>query len=301
MDPSGRPRLGFVGTGAVATTLSRALVSAGYAVVAIHGRDRRRAENLVQTLAGAQVAERRQDVADGSDLVVLAVPDDAIASVSESIAWNPGRAVVHCNGAASCGLLQNAAVAGAEIGVFHPLQSFANPEQATDRLRGCAFRIEASGERLRNWLEEMALALGGHPLTFTADPTLYHVSAVLASNYLVTLLDLASTLWPKLGVTREEGLQALLPLVRGTVENVAQIGIPAALTGPIARGDVGTVTHHLAALREVAPLILPVYKQLGLRAVEVALAKGTIGPGEAVRLTRVLSETDEAGGGTACG
>jgi predicted short-subunit dehydrogenase-like oxidoreductase (DUF2520 family) len=112
-------------------------------------------------------------------------------------------------------------------------------------------------------------------------------------------------LWPELGATPQDGLQALLPLVRGTIENVERLGIPAALTGPIARGDAGTVGHHLDCLRKVAPHVVPVYKELGLRAVQVALAKGTIDRSQARRLEEMLSGADAPagmeGGGAGCG
>jgi predicted short-subunit dehydrogenase-like oxidoreductase (DUF2520 family) len=303
MDPSSRPSLGFIGTGVVAATLSQAFDAAGYRVAAVHGRDRHRAETLAQALLRTQVAVTRQDVADTADVVFLTVPDDAIASVAASIAWRPGQAVVHCNGAASIELLRAATDAGADAGVFHPLQSFASVEQARRLLSGSAFRIEASSDRLQHTLEDMARELGGRPFALGADPTLYHVSAVLASNYLVTLLDLASGLWPEFGVGREEGLKALLPLVRGTIENVERLGIPAALTGPIARGDEGTVAHHLDTLGQVAPHIVPVYKELALHAVQVALAKGSIDRARAQRLEDVLAAagTEKSEGGARCG
>ncbi len=302
MGRSSRPSLGFIGTGVVATALSQALETAGYRVTAVHGRDRRHAEKLARGLSGTQVAASRQDVVDAADVVLLAVPDDVIARVAESVSWHSGRAVVHCNGAASLELLRAATDAGADVGVFHPLQSFASAEQARRLMPGSAFRIEASSDRLRRMLEDMARALGGRPFALGADPTLYHVSAVLASNYLVTLLDLASGLWPELGATREEGLEALLPLVRGTIENVERLGIPAALTGPIARGDEGTVEHHLDALRRVAPYAVPVYKELALRTVRVALAKGSIDRAQAQRLEGILAAagTTKNEGGAEC-
>jgi predicted short-subunit dehydrogenase-like oxidoreductase (DUF2520 family) len=130
------------------------------------------------------------------------------------------------------------------------------------------------------------------------------VSAVLASNYLVALLDLAASLWAEWGATPEDGLRALLPLVRGTIENIDALGIPAALTGPIARGDAGTVERHFAALRTLAPHVMPVYKELGLRTVSVALAKGTIDSKQARRLEEALRSADalagESEGGAGC-
>jgi len=304
MDRSGRPRLGFIGTGVVATALARGLADAGYLIAAVHGRNDRRAQALAAKLPGAMLAPSCQDVVDAADIVFLAVSDDAIASVAASVRWRPGCAAVHCNGAASLDVLRAAADDGAEVGVLHPLQSFANADQARRLMRGSCFRVEASSERLQALLEEMASAVGGRPFVLGADPTLYHVSAVLASNYLVALLDLAASLWAEWGATPEDGLRALLPLVRGTIENIDALGIPAALTGPIARGDAGTVERHLAALRTLAPHVMPVYKELGLRTVSVALAKGSIDSKQAHRLEEALRSADalsgESEGGAGC-
>ena len=304
MDRSRRPRLGFIGTGVVAAALARGLADAGYPIAAVHGRNTRRAHVLAATLPGAILAPSCQDVVDAADLVFLAVSDDAIASVAASVRWRPGCAAVHCNGAASLDVLRTATDGGAEVGVLHPLQSFANADQAGRLMRGSCFRVEASSERLRALLEEMASAVGGCPFVLGADPTLYHVSAVLASNYLVALLDLAAGLWVEWGATPEDGLRALLPLVRGTIENIDALGIPAALTGPIARGDAGTVKRHIEALRTLAPHVMPVYKELGLRAVSVALAKGTIDSKQAHRLEEALASPDvlsgETEGGAGC-
>lgn len=298
MGSPSRPSLGFIGTGVVATALSQALAGAEYPVVAIHGRSKARTEALARALPRATAAPSRQTVVDVADLVFLAVPDDAIESVAASVHWRRGVAAIHCNGAASLDLLRAASEAGAEVGVLHPLQSFASPGQARRLMPGSAFRVEASSRELESTLEQMAIAVGGRPFVLGADPTLYHVSAVLVSNYLVTLLDQASALWPALGATREDGLHALLPLVRGTIENVEQLGTPAALTGPISRGDIGTVAHHLDVLGEVAPHLVPVYKELALRTVSVALAKGTIDRDQARRLEKMLSK--ESGGGVVC-
>jgi predicted short-subunit dehydrogenase-like oxidoreductase (DUF2520 family) len=292
MDRSGRPRLGFIGIGVVATALARGLADAGYPIAAVHGRNARRAQALAASLPGASLAPSSQDVVDAADVIFLTVSDDAVASVATSVRWRAGCAAVHCNGAASLDLLRAATDDGAEVGVLHPLQSFAHADQAQRLMRGSCFRVEASSKRLQALLEEMASAVGGRPFVLGADPTLYHVSAVLASNYLVALLDLAASLWTEWGATPEDGLRALLPLVRGTIENIEALGIPAALTGPIARGDAGTVERHLTALRALAPHAVPVYKELALRTVSVALAKGTIHSEQARRLEETLSSAD---------
>jgi predicted short-subunit dehydrogenase-like oxidoreductase (DUF2520 family) len=271
-----RPTLGFIGTGVVGTALAGALAYSGYKVIAVFNRDRTSSDSLVSRLPGAQSVDSAQQVADLAELTFLTVSDDAIASVAESINWKANQAVVHCNGASSMALLQSAQNQGAAVGTMHPLQSFANVAQARKNIPGSAFAIEASNEELAVVLNSMVVALDGIPLTLQGSKVLYHASAVIASNYLVTLLNLASGLWQHLGISQDEGLKALLPLVRGTVENLEAVGLPDALTGPIARGDVGTVERHLAALADVAPEILSVYKELARHAIPIALAKGVI-------------------------
>jgi predicted short-subunit dehydrogenase-like oxidoreductase (DUF2520 family) len=287
---SSHPTLGFVGTGVVGTALAEALAQGGYPVVAVTSRSRASSEALASRLPDAQPVTSPQHVADLADITFLTVSDDAIASVAQSIRWSPRNSVVHCNGAASIELLRTAQDQGAAVGAMHPLQSFANVDQARKNIPGSAFAVNASSEALRASLEAMVRALGGVALFLRGSKVLYHVSAVIASNYLVTLLHLASGLWRHLGISQAEGLKALLPLVRGTVENLEAVGLPKALTGPIARGDVGTVARHLAALHEVAPEILPMYKELARQAIPIALDKGTIDASAADRLRAALDE-----------
>ena len=249
----------------------------------------------MSAIRGARAAETPQQVADAADLVFLTVPDDAIAAVAASIDWRRGSGAVHCSGAASIDLLEPARAAGARAGVFHPLQTFATAEQAERNLPGSAFGVEASSDDLLGTLRAMAEALGGTPLVIFGEKAIYHASAAIASNYLVTLLDVASGLWESLGSTREAGLEALLPLVRGTVENLEAVGLPAALTGPIARGDLGTIERHLAALGRVAPDSVPVYKELARRAIPIARAKGGLTEEAAERLLEILERRDEGG------
>jgi predicted short-subunit dehydrogenase-like oxidoreductase (DUF2520 family) len=304
-----RPRLGFVGAGVVGTALAKAFARAGYPVVAVTSRSAERRIALADSLPDAHAVETPQEVADAVDLVFLTVPDDSIEPLCGSITWASANAIeppagsitrasaraVHCSGATSLDVLEHAKAQGANVGVFHPLQTFANAAQAERNLPGSTFGIEASSDELLGTLREMAASLGGTPLTLSGDRAIYHVSAVVASNYLVALLDVASSLWELLGLPREEGLKALLPLVRGTIENLGSVGLPNALTGPIARGDVGTVERHLSALRQGAPDVLPVYKELARRAIPIARAKGGLGEEAADRLQAILDRTDGGG------
>jgi predicted short-subunit dehydrogenase-like oxidoreductase (DUF2520 family) len=290
-----RPRLGFIGAGVVGTALAKAFARAGYPVVAVTSRSAERRIALADSLPDAHAVETAQEVADAVDLVFLTVPDDAIELVAVSIEWRPGQNAVHSSGVASTDILEAASAQGAAVGVLHPLQTFATASQAEANIPGSPFGIEASSEELLAILREMVESLGGTPLVLSGDKAIYHASAVVASNYLVALLDVASGLWEVLGLSRERGLKALLPLVRGTIENLESVGLPDALTGPIARGDVGTVERHLSALREVAPDVLPVYKELARRAIPIARAKGGLSEEAAGRLLAILDRTDRGG------
>jgi predicted short-subunit dehydrogenase-like oxidoreductase (DUF2520 family) len=271
-----RPTLGFIGIGVVGTALATALHDVGYPIAAVCSRRPDQAVRLATSLPSAHAVERPQDVVDRCDVVFLTVSDDAIRPVCESLSWNAQTSVVHCNGASSIDLLAHAAAGGSATGVLHPLQSFPTPEQAAANIPGSPFGIEASDERFLETLRRIASDLGGTAFVVRGDKAIYHASAVIASNYLVTLLDLAAGLWEKLGLTKDEGLHALLPLVHGTVENLERVGLPDALTGPIARGDVGTIGHHLDVLARVAPDVVPVYKELARRTIPIAMEKKTI-------------------------
>ena len=213
--------------------------------------------------------------------------------VAGSPTWATDHAVVHCSGTASTDILSHASERGAAVGVFHPLQTLASPEQAKANLPGSAFGLEASTDELREILEEMALALGGTPLLLAGDKSIYHASAVIASNYLVTLLSLASSLWEEFGLSQDEGLRALLPLVRGTLTNLETVGLPDALTGPIARGDLGTIDRHLETLGRVAPELVPAYKELARQTIPIARAKGSLDEATAERLSQSLDRPQD--------
>jgi predicted short-subunit dehydrogenase-like oxidoreductase (DUF2520 family) len=199
--------------------------------------------------------------------------------------------VVHCSGSDSLDILEPARQAGAEVGGFHPLQTFASVDQAIANLPGSFFALEGEGSVLET-LKGMAGSLGGRWAVLKAgDKVLYHAAAVMACNYLVTLTKLATDLWQTFEVSPQEATQALLPLIKGTVSNLEKVGLPHCLTGPIARGDLGTIRKHLAALEERAPGVLPAYRELGLQTIPVALGKGRIDRERAEELRRLLSKS----------
>jgi len=211
---------------------------------------------------------------DDADLIIIAVPDDAIAPAARSLAWHKGHCVIHCSGATEVSALASAADQGAAIGGFHPLQSFTDTEAAMQTLPGCTVGIEAE-EPLLGVLTGMAEALGCHPIRLpTGARALYHASGSFASSFVVGLLNDALTLWSAFGVDGDEAFRALLPLTKGTVAALETNGPIRSLAGPIARADVGTVERHIAALRAHAPALLPTYLDLARRSLPIAEAKG---------------------------
>lgn len=281
--------IGFIGAGRSGTALATALARAGYPVSSIASRTLDHAQTLAKGLRGAAAYPSLQQVSDRCDIVFLTVPDDAIASVCRSIDWRPETQVVHCSGAHSLEPLEHAGEGGAAMGAFHPLQSLPAGEYNPDVFRDVSFAIEASTDALKENLSQMAHDLGGTSIEVKgSDKPLYHASAAMASNYLVALLGDASKLWESFGVSRNNGLQALLPLVKGTMDNLQGIGFPDALTGPIARGDAETVRIHLQALKASQPDIIESYATMGKRTVALGLEKGTLSEDAAQAIRELL-------------
>ncbi len=283
------PKLGFIGAGTVGTALAIKLNSRDYPVVAVASRSQASAGNLAERVKGCSAVSSSQDVADAAELVFITTPDDAIASVAAQVDWHRGQGVVHCCGAESTDILAPARKSGARTGAFHPLQIFASVEKALENIPGSTVAIEAEPPLLET-LKDIATALGGQWIELKAgDRVVYHASAVVACNYLVTLEKLATDLWQTFNVPRQQAVQALLPLIRGTIRNIETVGIPDCLTGPIARGDIGTVKKHLDALEKAAPDLLSTYRELGLKTIPVALDKGKIDEQRAKELEAVLT------------
>lgn len=287
-------RIGFVGAGRTGTALAVALSAAGYDIAAVASQSETSAHALARRIPGATQLDA-QGVVAVSDLIFLTVPDDAVAPLAASLSWPAGTSVVHCSGAYGPELLAAAQQGGAAPGAFHPLQTFADRD-SSPALDGCTFAIEAGGPLLTT-LSDMARELGGRPLQLQAGQrALYHASASMASNYLVTLLASAAGLWTNFGTTPEDALTALLPLVKSTLENVERLGPQRALTGPIARGDSGTIGRHLAALAAEAPAMMGVYREMGLSTIPIALEKATLTPTAAQTIERLLDQTSPGNG-----
>jgi len=282
-------RTGFIGAGTTATALAVRLSQKGCPVVAVSSRTLSSAQKLAGLVPNCQVCRTSQKLADTAELVFITTPDDVIAQVCGEVQWHAGQSIVHCSGAHFVDILEPAKKLGAAVGSFHPLQTFADVDQAVENLPGSTFALEAE-EPLLSTLKELTLLLNGNWVELKpGDKVLYHAAAVFACNYLVTLVKLALDLWLDFGVSSKEATRALLPLLKGTINNIDSIGLPDCLTGPVARGDSGTIERHLSALETRSPSLLTTYKELGLQTIPIALAKGQVNEQKAEEMRALLS------------
>jgi predicted short-subunit dehydrogenase-like oxidoreductase (DUF2520 family) len=293
--PAKKFTLGFIGAGRVGTGLATGFARAGHDVVAVASRSLASAQALARRVSGAR-AGAPQEVADLADLVFITVPDDAIETVVSSVRWRAGCACVHCSGAADLDTLEKAVADGALAGGFHPLHMFGEPGESPDALSGCAVAL-AGPEALVEKLERLARSLGARPLRLPeGGRALYHAAANFSGAFVIALMQETIALWKKLGIAEGDALAALLPLLRGTVDNVERLGAPGGLGSAVARGDVGTIRRHLEVLAREAPGSLELYRLLSLRTVPLALAKGTLKPEAAKEIETLLKSQEDSGG-----
>jgi predicted short-subunit dehydrogenase-like oxidoreductase (DUF2520 family) len=288
-----RPTIGFIGAGVTGTALAFQLWQQGYRIVAVNSRSLSSSDRLAATVKNCHVCRTAQEVADRSQSVFITTPDDIIADIAESLTWRTGQTVIHCSGVHSTDILEPAHKYGAYVCCLHPLQTFASIEEAINNISGSTFALEGDSSAL-DIARDMAKAMNGNVISLKAgDKVLYHAAAVTLSNYLVTLMKTAADLWQSFGIPQEEAVQALLPLLKGTVNNIERVGIPGCLTGPIARGDVETIRKHVAAMENTHPESLSVYRVLGLNTLPIALAKGRINLETAEEIRAILEKRDE--------
>lgn len=277
---SGPPGTAILGAGRMGQGIGLGLARAGWDVTLL-ARTARAVPPPLRLVAGPPSG----DVVRGAPLLVVATPDDQIGAAAEALGATggvgPGHVALHLSGLLDRAALAPLAGTGAALGSFHPLQTVANPVQAPARLRGAFAGIEGEPRAMAAG-REIAGALGmtAVPVDPAAKP-LYHAGAVFSANYTTALAGVARRLAVEAGVAADVAARMYLPLVAGAAGNLAELGIAAALTGPIRRGDLGTIRAHLTAL---PPDLRPLYRMLGLAALELAREAGLAdGPAGAVR------------------
>jgi predicted short-subunit dehydrogenase-like oxidoreductase (DUF2520 family) len=283
------PVIGIVGAGAVGTALGVALTRAGWPIQAVASRDPARRERFRKLVEGARGFAEATALVEEVELIIIAVPDDAIAEVAGGLRMYSGQAMVHTSGLLGADVLAPAMAAGTQIGSFHPLVAFADTERAVEALHGATIAIEGD-DQLATLLARMAEVLGAVPVRLAPGAkAAYHAAAVLAAGGFVALLDAIAELGRVAGLDEAGALAIYSPLIEQTLANARALGIRQALTGPMTRGDRGTLDAHLAALREHAPDVVDLYTAAAEREIALAEARGALTPEAADSLRSSLA------------
>lgn len=286
--------LSIIGPGRVGTAIGVLAARAGLKVAAIGGRKTSSAGKSAKAIGRGCKATDAATAAGMADLVLLTVNDDAIEPLcrrlAEARAFRRGATVAHCSGLHGSNILEPAKkLCRGHIGSFHPFETFPTVRAAIGKLAGAYCFVEGDKPATKAF-KKLAVALKCKVVPLpNADKTLYHASAVLACNYLAALLDASILLAGKAGVRPKVAHAALGPLVHATVDNVLSMGPARALTGPIARGDAGTVARHVRAIRRHARALENLYAVLGQWTVGLARRKGTLGRAAAAKIARLLT------------
>ncbi len=285
-------RIGIVGAGRAGTALGAALAAAGHRVTAASGRSAASLDRIRRLLPGAQ-ALAPPEVAARADLLIITVPDDALAAVVAELAASgslrAGQLVAHTSGAHGIGVLAPAVAVGARPLALHPAMTLSGAPLPP----GVVFGVTVppgpgpGPADLRAFAERLVADLGGSIEWVPEERrALYHAALAHGANHLVTLVNEALDRLCDAGVRHPQRM--LDPLLRAALENTLRVG-DAALTGPVSRGDAGTVAAHLAALSAVAPESVPLYAALARRTADRAIASGLLPAAAAAPLLAVLA------------
>lgn len=271
-------RFVIIGGGRVGTAVGYLLQQGGEEVAAVACRSEKSLHNVEKFLPHTCLTTDVVKAARQGNVVLITTPDDLIADVcvtlSSAGALKKGDYVVHMSGALGLEVLEPAEEMGARTASVHPLQTFADVKGAVKKIPGSVFAVTARDSRTREWAEELVRRLGGEPVFLEErHKILYHLGAVVASNLLVALEHAAELVYQEIGMEGEKALQALFPLIEGTVENLRRLGTERALTGPVARGDIGVLRRHLEKLDEEGrEQLMRVYVSLSRYALDLAEA-----------------------------
>ncbi len=274
--------------------LGNALRAAGHAVVGASGISEETLERIATLLPGVPVLEV-PDVVARADVVLLTVPDDALAGLVEGLAalgvWRPGQIVVHAAGRYGTGVLAPAAAAGAIPIALHPAMTFTGTSLDIARLAGCPMAVTAPAPVLPI-AQALVLEIGGEPVVLAEEARAgYHAAVCHGANHLVTLVAQAERLLERLGVDRPGML--LAPVLSAALDGAVRGG-EAGLTGPVVRGDLGTVSEHLRVVAALAAQderlvdVLPTYVALARATVQRSLVLGRLTTAQAQALLDVL-------------
>lgn len=289
------PGFAIIGCGRLGINLAVFLYKNGFEPKSYASRTTASAEKAKALVGTGRVYQNPEKATRAAELVFITPPDEAIASVCQAIAEKDGfgksSTVFHLSGALSSDILVSAKESGAATGSIHPLQSFVPyKEGQRSPFKGINMSIEGENQAIAVG-QKIVNALGANSFIIpTWAKILYHVSAVVASNYLVTLEDFAITLLEQTGIERNRAYEILEPLICGTLKNIKERGTINALTGPVARGDHTIVERHLKDIDQKMPAFSELYRTLGRYTLKIASRRGDMSYQTHQLLNRLFKE-----------
>ena len=280
----------IIGLGIVGTAIGHLLNKSGHKIVAISDKSAAALKRALPYTGGKAFSDPKKAVLK-ADSILITTPDDTILHACNEIADSKlikEKFVFHMSGACGLDLLDAAKKAGALVASIHPMQSFSSIDNAVNSIPGSVFGITA--DKIAKKQAEIIVAdLRGIPIFVSpAQKPLYHAAACFASPYLVSLLNVVESIYESIGISKTNARKAYLPLLHGTLKNIEISGSIQALTGPIARGDAGTIKKHLAAIKKTQPQYSSLYSALGLVTVNIAQKKGTLSSKQAKIINDLL-------------
>lgn len=294
MPPRSRDPVLVAGTGRLARALGRLLAEHGEPVLAVAGRDPAHTAAAAAFIGHGVKPAALDAPPKRCTRFLVAVSDAAIPAVAARLAEaGVTRGIaLHTCGALGAEALEPLGAAGVACGTLHPLQTVATPEQGLSALSSCAYMVDGDPDALA-WAGRLASELGAMTLHVPPEGhVFYHAAAVMASNYVVALVDAAVMLMRAAGIGEETARRALAPLVEASSSNALRQGPVEALTGPVQRGDVETLRLHMRALQKAPDRLREFYAAAGRYALDIALRRG-LAPSAAAVVEKALEGKGE--------
>ena len=291
-----KPAIALIGAGSAGTAMCIALHRAGYPIVAISSRNLESAQRCGDLVDCEQTSCDPIEAAVKAQVIIIATPDHAIETtceaLSESEQLSKNQLIIHLSGALTSDALITARSQGLDTLSLHPAQTLADSVHGAELLKTAWFCLEGNDKAVARG-QEITNAISGNSFVIAKDKkALYHAALSVSSNYLATLEATAIKMLTETGISKQNALALLMPLIQGSVDSLSNLGLPDALTGPISRGDVQTIEKHLCAMQKGPESQRSLYKTLGLETLKLAKAKGQMARGSEELIRELLVNDD---------
>jgi len=288
-----KPSVALIGAGSAGTAMCIALHRAGHPIAAVASRSLESAKRCGLLVDCEQTGTNPAEAARLAEVVIIATPDGTIENTCQTLVdsggLHSGQLVLHLSGALTSDALIIARTVGADTLSLHPAQTMVEPLTSAELLKTACFCLEGNDSAVARG-KAITDEISGNTIVIDKDKkALYHAALSVSSNYLTTLEAMAIEMLAGAGITRQDALALLSPLIQGSVDNLANTGLPDALTGPISRGDAQTVEKHMRVLETGPEAHLKLYKMLGLETLKLAIEKGKMAEGSEELIEKLLN------------